>query len=87
METTGPVTRWYTSRIPEMQEFIKQNGNAEIYVVRAVKPISEHFVIRNWYLLQEEAAANAIEPRRPEYARANAILDEMMLWVKYHSDR
>jgi hypothetical protein len=87
METTGPVTQWYTSRIPEMQEFIKQHGNAEIYVVRAVNPISEHFVIRNWYLSQEEAAANAIEPRRPENARANAVLDEMTLWVKYRSDR
>ncbi len=82
----GPVTNWYIGRIPELQKFIELNGNAEIYVVRTVDHISEHFVIRGWYTTSKEAAATAVYPRKPESMTAKAVLDEMETWIKRRND-
>jgi len=82
----GPITDWYTGRIPELQKFIELNGNADIYVVRSVEPISDHLVIKGWYTSRKMAAAHAVEPRKPEPATAKAVFDEMKLWIERHKD-
>lgn len=65
---------------------MEKSGNAEIYVVRTVEPISEHFVIRGWYKTPKAAAAHAVEPRKPELAKAQAVLDELELWIKHRQN-